>query len=268
MSMKYFECDGMQLSSIWHCFGNYMHKVDLDQVLKMLAASRSNVIPVNTHLLDRSKSRDHLLIGFGDVTFDVLSAALDMSQYYIFANINHQTTAASAVEKVKLCSDLAGFSIVKLEVLSDDLKTSNDAALINAVAVLREQRPDLCIMPLHSNDPIVAKELASAGCPLLRVMGGPIGSGVGLPDEDAFAQCCSINVPIVLDGGVGSVEHYSRASQLGAAGCLVNSMLFETAREPYEVLEEFVQNALRETSAVNDTKGSETRDSAPSTYVA
>jgi thiazole synthase len=243
--MMYFECDGMQLSSIWHCFGNYMHKVDLNQVQKMLKVSRSNVIPINTHRLDQSRSREDLLIGFGDVTFDILSTALDLSQYHIFANINHQTTAASAVEKVKLSSELADCSIVKLEVLTDDLKSSNDAALIEAVSILRSSHPHLCIMPLLSNDPIVAKELESAGCPLLRVMGGPIGSGVGLPDEDAFTQCCSLNVPIVLDGGVGNVVHYLRARDLGAAGCLVNSMLFETEREPYEVLGDFVDHAER-----------------------
>lgn len=241
--MMYFECDGMQLSSIWHCFGNYMHKVDLNQVQKMLEASRSNVIPINTHRLDRSKSREDLLIGFGDVTFDKLSTIIDLSQYYIFANINHQTTAAAAVEKVKLSAELADCSIIKLEVLRDDLKSSNDAALIDAVSMLRTSHPHLCIMPLLSNDPIVAQELESAGCPLLRVMGGPIGSGVGLPDEDAFAKCCSLDLPIVLDGGVGHVAHYLRAHELGAAGCLVNSMLFETDREPYEVLRDFVDHA-------------------------
>lgn len=253
--MNYFECDGMQLSTMWHCFGNYMHKVDLDQVLRMLDASRSNVIPVNTHLLDQSRSRDDLLIGFGDVTFDALSAAIDMSRYYVFANINHQTTAADAVEKVKLCSEVAGLSIIKLEVLNDDLKTSNDAALIDAVARLNAERPDLCVMPLHSNDPVVARELASAGCPLLRVMGGPIGSGAGIAHEDAFAECCAIDVPIVLDGGVGSVAHFLRASALGAAGCLVNSMLFETRQQPYEVLRDFVDQALEET-ATDERKGS------------
>lgn len=256
----YFDCNGMRLSSIWHCFGNYMHKVDLIQVEKMLKASRSNVIPVNTHRLDKSMNRKDLLIGFGDVTFDILSDAINMSQYFVFSNINHQTTASSAVEKVKLSNNLASLSIIKLEVLTDDLKSSNDSALIEAVSILRSSHPDLCIMPLHSNDPIVAKELASAGCPLLRVMGGPIGSGVGVLDEDAFAQCCSLDVPIVLDGGVGNVAHYLRAHQLGATGCLVNSMLFETEREPYQVLGDFVDHAVR---AVSLEQGAS--DGAPQT---
>ncbi len=265
--MKYFECDGMQLSTIWHCFGNYMHKVDLDQVLKMLAASRSNVIPVNTHLLGQSRSRDDLLIGFGDVTYDALMSSIDGSGYHIFANINHQTTAADAVEKVKLCCDLAGLSIVKMEVLSEDLKTSNDTALIDAVVALREERPDLCIMPLHSSDPVVAKELADAGCPLLRVMGGPIGSRAGLMDEGAFAECCEVNVPIVLDGGIGRVEHYLRAHELGAAGCLVNSMLFDTELQPFEVLGDFVDRALRETDPVVPAHSEQQVDQAAKAHI-
>jgi thiazole synthase len=252
----------MNLSSIWHCFGNYMHKVDLNQVQKMLIASGSNVIPINTHNLNGEMDRDSLLVGFGDVTFDRLSSSIDISKYYLFANINHQTNTEAAVEKTLLSVDMLDISIVKLEVLTDDLKSSNDSALIDAVSILHSRRPDLCIMPLHSNDPIVAAELASAGCPLLRVMGGPIGSGVGIADEDAFASCCSLGIPVVLDGGVGHVAHYLRAHELGASGCLVNSMLFETEREPYQELGDFVDHALRALAVEQSTPGGVTRSQA------
>jgi thiazole synthase len=242
--VRYFSCDGLSLASIWHCFGNYMHRVDLDQVLKMLDASGTNVIPVNTHLLDAGRRRDDLLIGFGNVTFDRLEAVKDVSGYILMVNVNHQTTAIAAVEKTLIAVDMTGIKTIKLEVLSGDLKNSNDSALIEAVRILRTRRPDLRIMPLHSNDPSVARELVEAGCPLLRVMGGSIGSGAGIIDEAAFADCCRLGVPVVLDGGVGDADDYQIATRLGASGCLVNSMLFEREREPYEVLGDFVESAL------------------------
>lgn len=247
--MRYFSCDGLSLATIWHCFGNYMHRVELEQVLKMLSASGTNVIPVNTHLLDARRRRDDLLIGFGDVTFDRLAAARDISQYILMVNVNHQTTAAAAVEKTLVAVDMTGIETIKLEVLSDDLKNSNDAALIDAVQDLRTRRPDLRIMPLHSNEPAVAKELVDAGCPLLRVMGGAIGSGAGIVDEHSFEACCRLGVPVVLDGGVGHADDFLVATRLGASGCLVNSMLFERGQEPYEVLADFVESALREPAA-------------------
>ena len=162
------------------------------------------------------------------------------------ANINHQRSAAAAVEKTLFAVEMTRIKTIKLEVLTDDLSTSNDAALIDAVQMLRQRRPDLRIMPLLSNDPVVAKELVDAGCPLLRVMGGPIGSGTGIDDETAFAQCCGSGVPVVLDGGIGTVEDYITARRLGAAGCLVNSMLFEQGLPPSAVLRDFVERALRE----------------------
>jgi thiazole synthase len=246
--VRYFSCDGLSLATIWHCFGNYMHRVGLEQVLKMLSASGTNVIPVNTHLLDAGRRRDDLLIGFGNVTFDGLAAVKDVSQYVLMVNVNHQTTAAAAVEKTLLAADMTGIRTIKLEVLSGDLKNSNDEALVEAVQVLQTRRPDLRIMPLHSNDPAVARELVEAGCPLLRVMGGSIGSGAGIIDEAAFAACCRLGVPVVLDGGVGDADDYRLATRLGASGCLVNSMLFEREQEPYEVLGDFVDSALRQSA--------------------
>lgn len=246
--MRYFSCDGLSLATIWHCFGNYMHRVDMRQVLEMLRASGTNVIPVNTHLLDAGRRREHLLIGFGGVTFDALAAAKDLSRYILMVNVNHQTTAAAAVEKTLLAADMTGIETIKLEVLTKDLKSSNDSELIEAVRILRQRRPDLRIMPLHSNDPEVASRLVDAGCPLLRVMGGPIGSGSGIADEEAFAACCRLGVPVVLDGGVGDADDYLAATRLGASGCLVNSMLFEQGQEPYEVLGDFVAGALRESA--------------------
>jgi thiazole synthase len=238
------------MAAIWHCFGNYMHRVDLGEVLAMLEASGTNVVPVNTHELDSRMRPEDLRIGFGSVSYAALAAAHDLSPYILMANINHQTSAAAAVEKTLLAVEMTGIATIKLEVLSDDLSRSNDAALIDAVRTLRQRRPDLRIMPLLSNDPIVAKELADAGCPLLRVMGGPIGSGTGIADEAAFAKCCNLGVPVVLDGGIGAVEDYLAARRLGAAGCLVNSMLFDQGVPPSRVLRDFVEGALREPVSV------------------
>jgi thiazole synthase len=244
--VNYFDCDGLRMAAIWHCFGNYMHRVDLNEVLNMLEASGTNVVPVNTHELDSDRRPEDLRIGFGTVTYDELAAACDLSRYILMANINHQTSADAAVEKTIVAAEMTGIPSIKLEVLSEDLRSSNDGELISAVQRLRERRPDLRIMPLHSNDPVVAKELVAAGCPLLRVMGGAIGSGVGIVDEASFADCCRLGVPVVLDGGIGTVDHYFAARRLGAAGCLVNSMLFDQGRPPHEVLRDFVERALPE----------------------
>jgi thiazole synthase len=242
--MRYFTSAGMDMASIWHCFGNYMHSVDLDEVIRMIAASGTNVIPINTHHLNSERNRQHLQIGFGGVTYDALVEAMNLQNYIMMLNINHQTSAAAAVAKTLNAREMVQVDVVKLEVLNPDLRTSADEELLQAVLELRRRRPELKLMPLFSNDLAMAQRLVDAGCPLLRVMGTPIGSGGGIVDLDTFGKICALDVPVVLDGGVGCSEHYLQAARVGAAGCLVNSMLFDTPARPSQILRRFVAEAL------------------------
>jgi thiazole synthase len=241
MNNPTFVSSGTTLSRIWHCFGNYTHHVDLPTVDAMLAASGTNVLPINTHHLDPRSGRAGLLIGFGDVRYDDLSGRPDVKRMVKMVNVNHQTTAEAAVSKTVLAADLTGERVIKLEVLNADLRTSNNGALIRAVKVLRESHPELVIMPLLQCTYDDARALIDLGCPLLRVMGSPIGSGGGLDNPDEFARICELGVDVVLDGGVGKPDHFRFAVELGAAGCLLNSMLFDDGRPPQVVLVEFMR---------------------------
>jgi len=220
-----------------------MHTVDLPTVLAMLDASETNVIPVNTHKLTAGGSRDDLVIGFGTVTYDTLAGARDVSGFVHMLNINHLISAEEAVGKTLQAYDLLPEPVIKLEVLNSDLKTSNNQELIKAVADLRRVRPNLALMPLLASNLDDAKAFIDLGCPLLRVMGTPIGAGSGIADPETFEKICDLGVPVVLDGGVGSVDHFIEACDLGAQGCLINSMLFETTQGPASVLRTFVNGA-------------------------
>lgn len=235
-----FSVAGLHMSRIWHCFGNYMHEVDLPTVRKMLAASKTNVLPINTHKLNETTLRQGLLIGFGGVTYDDLAAVHPTGDMIIMLNINHQTTAGAAVEKTKLAHRLTGERVVKLEILNEDMKTSNNRALIEAVRQLKIELPQLIVFPLLANEYGAAKALAGLGCPLLRVMGSGIGEGKGILDTDEFEKICGLHVPVVLDGGVRDARDYELAHRLNAEGCLVNSALFVNRYTPDENLEAFL----------------------------
>ena len=243
-----FDVAGFRMTRIWHCFGNYMHRVDIETILAMLAASQTNVLPINTHFLDDTNGREGLLIGFGGVQFDQLAERTNMDDMVIMLNINHQTSAQAAIEKTKLAHALTGERVVKLEVLNPDLRTSNDAELIEAVKQLRQALPELIIMPLLHNDHASAQTLIELGCPLLRVMGSGIGDGKGIIDAQEFERICALPVPVVPDGGVRNAEDYAHAHRLGAAGCLINSALFmngTTPENPEKRLAEFLSDSQR-----------------------
>lgn len=236
-----FNVAGLEMSRIWHCFGNYMHKVDLWTIQRMLNASGTNVLPINTHRLTPALGRDGLEVGFSGVTIDRLGEARSLAEFVLMLNINHQVSAAAAVAKTQLAHELTSETIVKLEVLNGDLRTSNDAQLIEAVRELRRTMPHLILMPLLSNNVDTARRLIDLGCPLLRVMGGAIGSGAGIVDREEFARVCALPVPVVLDGGVSQAADFAVAHAAGAQGCLINSALFSGAAPPDVVLSTFVR---------------------------
>lgn len=231
----------LHMSRIWHCFGNYMHRVDLPTIQRMLASSLSNVLPINTHHLSETTKREGLMIGFGGVTFDQLAAVHPVDQMVIMLNINHQTSAEAAVAKARLAYSLTKERVVKLEVLNQDLKTSNNVALIDAVRMLKAELPQLIAMPLITNNYEDACTLLELGCPLLRVMGSGIGEGRGIVDTREFGRICELPVPVVLDGGVRNAGDYQIAHALGAEGCLVNSALFGGNSPPDVMLASFLE---------------------------
>lgn len=225
-----------------------MNEVSLQTVVDMLTASKTNVIPINTHKMTSSSGRDSLLIGFGKVKFDDLYKRLDLSEKLIMLNINHQTTAEDAIKKTIRAHELTGENLIKLEVLNTDMATSNNQELIKAVEKLKKLNPAFVLMPLLQCNFEDAKKLVELGCPLLRVMGSGIGTGNGILDKKEFKKICSLKVPIILDGGVGSAKDFLEANKLGAMGCLVNSMLFKSNLTPAEELRNFVigcQSALQ-----------------------
>jgi thiazole synthase len=231
----------LSMTRIWHCFGNYMHKVDLNAALQMLVASKTNVLPINTHQLTESSGRQGLKIGFGGVAFDDVAANIKLDNMTLMLNINHQISAQAAVHKTQLAHALTGERVVKLEVLNPDMRTSNDAALIEAVTLLNTELPSLILMPLLSNNYQTAKALVDLGCPLLRVMGSGIGDAQGILNPDEFARICTLPVPVVLDGGVRNTDDLAHAMQLGAQGCLVNSALFAEGLTPELELATFLK---------------------------
>lgn len=239
-----FEVNGIKMTKLWHCFGNYMHKVSKETAIAMLKASETNVIPINTHLLDDSKDLDSLQIGFAGVKLSDLAGDIDIEHYNIMLNINHQKTAREAINKTLWAHEMTGETLIKLEVLNKDLITSNDEGLIEAVKVLNKEAPHLILMPLLSNNYESAKKLVELGCPLLRVMGSGIGSGSGILDAEEFKKICSLPVPVVLDGGVSDADDFHLAESLGAIGCLINSALFVEGRDPVAYLGNFKEQCF------------------------
>jgi thiazole synthase len=242
---RWIETGSGPVNSLWHCFGVEHERVVPTTALAMLAASETALLPVNTHRVVDAPRRRSLLIGHGDVTLDMVATELGLDDFVPCLNINLQTSAAAAIALAHGARDLSGLSLLKLEVLTADKTNSDDAALGEATAALQDD--GFVVMPLISTNLDAARRLVEDhGVGLLRVMGSPIGSGRGIEDPVAFRAICALGVPVILDGGIGGIEDFVRALELGAVGGLVNSMLFRDDR-PADTLRK-LSHELNETS--------------------
>ena len=218
-----------KVNALWHCFGVRDEIVDFGMACRMLDASGTSLLPINTNQF-------RPLIGHGDVTWEQFKPEAEARGLVPCLNINLQTSAAAAVAQAVNFRKATGISLLKLEVLdADDDCDSNDAACIDATSILMDD--GFKVMPLISADPTAAATILDIGVPLLRVMGSPIGSGRGIVDADCVALICEdADVPVILDGGIGSPGDARFALELGCDGFLVNSALFTGDLGPDEWL--------------------------------
>ncbi|MFG1610395.1 hypothetical protein [Actinoplanes sp. NPDC049265] len=225
---------------LFHCFGaKPEHRVSAEVAVRMLTASKCRYLAVNTHSIDEVARGADLPVGYADATLGSVTALLGPGHGVIpVLNINHPVTADEAVERARRAVDLTDVRVIKLEVLAgDSLTTSNDVEVVEAAR--RLVADGLEVWPLISADVAVYRTCLELGVPMVRVMGSPIGARRGIdprvrPAVEAILD--GDEVPVMLDGGIGSVADLTGAIELGFESALVNSCLFAEGADPVAML--------------------------------
>jgi thiazole synthase len=129
-------------------------------------------------------------------------------------------SAHEAVLTAELAREALGTDWVKLEVIGDDTSLLPDAVeLLDAAATL--VRRGFTVLPYTTDDPVLARRLADVGCAAVMPLGAPIGSGLGVLNPHAIeAVVAAVDVPVVLDAGVGTASDAALAMELGCAAVL------------------------------------------------
>jgi thiazole synthase len=134
-------------------------------------------------------------------------------------------TADDAVKTARLGREALDTNWVKLEVIGDEETLYPDVKeLVDAARRLVED--DFVVLPYTSDDPVVAKKLESIGCPVVMPLASPIGSGRGIANPNTLKILCEkIDVPMIVDAGIGSAKDAAEAMELGADGILSSSAI-------------------------------------------
>ncbi|MDT5031534.1 MAG: thiazole synthase [Actinoplanes sp.] len=134
-------------------------------------------------------------------------------------------TAADAVKTARLARDAFETDLVKLEVIGDERTLLPDGVeLLRAAETLVAD--GFTVLPYTSDDPILARRLADAGCAAVMPAGSPIGSGLGIGNPHHIRLIRqSVDVPVVLDAGIGTASDAALAMELGCDAVLIASAI-------------------------------------------
>ncbi len=192
---------------------------DLQQTGEAIEASGAEIVTVAIRRTNIGQHSDQPNL------LDVISP----EKYTILPNTAGCFDADTAIRTCQLARELLdGHNLVKLEVLGDQetLYPNVTQTLIAAQKLIDD---GFEVMVYTSDDPIVAKELASMGCVAIMPLGSLIGSGLGLLNPHNLSLIIentkAHNIPVLVDAGVGAASDAAIAMELGCDGVLMNSAI-------------------------------------------
>jgi thiazole synthase len=140
-------------------------------------------------------------------------------------------TAREAVLTARLAREAFGTDWVKLEVIGDEQTLLPDAVeLLDAAEQLVAE--EFTVLAYTTDDPVLGRRLADTGCAAVMPLGSPIGSGLGIRNPHSIALLReAVDVPLVLDAGIGTASDAALAMELGCDAVLLASAVTR-ARDP------------------------------------
>ena len=151
---------------------------------------------------------------------------LPPSRYTLLPNTAGCYTAEDAVRTLRLARELLdGHSLVKLEVLGDPQSLYPN--VIETIAAAKTLVAEgFQVMVYTSDDPIVAKQLEDIGCVAIMPLASLIGSGMGILNPWNLQLIMErVQVPVIVDAGVGTASDAAIAMELGCDGVLMNTAI-------------------------------------------
>ena len=143
-------------------------------------------------------------------------------------------TAGDAIKTAHLARDAFETDLIKLEVIGDERTLLPDGVeLLRAAETLVAD--GFTVLPYTSDDPILARRLADAGCAAVMPAGSPIGSGLGISNPHHIRLIRqSVDVPVVLDAGIGTASDAAVAMELGCDAVISNTGIAH-AKDPVKM---------------------------------
>ncbi len=156
----------------------------------------------------------------------------------LMPNTSGARNAAEAVQIARLARAAGCGDWIKIEVIADNRYLLPDnLETIKATEILAKE--GFVVLPYMSPDLSVAQRLAEAGAAAIMPLGAPIGSNRGLKTKELIKiLIAEMDLPIVVDAGIGRPSEAAEAMEIGAAAVLVNTAV-AVADDPVAMAQAF-----------------------------
>lgn len=148
----------------------------------------------------------------------------------LLPNTSGARDAKEAVRIARMARELGCGNFVKIEIMKDSKYLLPDnAETVKATQILADE--GFVVLPYMFPDLYTARELQKAGAAAVMPLAAPIGSNQGLAAR-SFIQILidEIDLPIIVDAGIGRPSQACEAMEMGAAAVMCNTAI-ATARD-------------------------------------
>lgn len=143
----------------------------------------------------------------------------------LLPNTSGARNAEEAVRIARLSRELGCGDFVKVEVIHDSKYLLPDNyETVKATEMLA--REGFIVMPYMYPDLNAARDMANAGAACIMPLGAPIGSNKGICTKEFIRILIDeMDLPIIIDAGIGKPSQACEAMEMGAAAVMANTAI-------------------------------------------
>ena len=148
----------------------------------------------------------------------------------LLPNTSGARNAEEAVRIARLSRAMGCGDFVKIEIMRDAKYLFPDnQETIKATEILAKE--GFVVLPYMNPDLNVARDLQNAGAAAVMPLAAPIGSNKGLATK-AMIQVIEIDLPVIVDAGIGKPSQACEAMEMGAAAIMANTAIATAGNIP------------------------------------
>ncbi len=141
----------------------------------------------------------------------------------LLPNTSGARNAEEAVRIARLSREIGCGDFVKIEIINDSKYLMPDNhETVKATEILSKE--GFVVLPYVYPDLIIAKQLENSGAAAVMPLAAPIGSNKGLVTKEFIKMLVEeIDLPIIVDAGIGKPSQACEAMELGVSAIMANT---------------------------------------------